>query len=283
MPEHDDIDVFKQSYKNTQKDLAALTVSNCGSQRCTPDYTWGPGIRDHYLIHYVISGCGTYTIGSQSFSVKAGQAFLIYPDTKISYQADHRQPWHYCWAAFTGLDAGLLIRQMPFTEKRPVTDMEDGAAVQQAFKKIWNVRGSDFEHMIMMTGALYSALALFLKPDDDRPGSSTDYFKQAIDYIQKYYFFYGTGVQEIADYVGINRSYLYTVFKDKSGISPKEYLTRFRVRQAKSLLKETALPISAVAASVGYEDNLYFSKVFRRVSGISPTEYRKADVSNVLV
>ena len=283
MPEHDDIDVFKQSYKNTQKDLAALTVSNCGSQRCTPDYTWGPGIRDHYLIHYVISGCGTYTIGSRSFPVKARQAFLIYPDTKISYRADHRQPWHYCWAAFTGLDAGLLIRQMPFTEKHPVTDMEDGAAVQQAFKKIWNVRGSDFEHMIMMTGALYSALALFLKPDDDRPGSSTDYFKQAIDYIQKYYFFYGTGVQEIADYVGINRSYLYTVFKDKSGISPKEYLTRFRVRQAKSLLKETALPVSAVAASVGYEDNLYFSKVFRRVSGISPTEYRKADMSNIVL
>ena len=83
--------------------------------------------------------------------------------------------------------------------------------------------------------------------------------------------------------MGINRSYLYTVFKDKSGISPKEYLTRFRVRQAKSLLKETALPVSAVAASVGYEDNLYFSKVFRRVSGISPTEYRKADMSNIVL
>lgn len=268
---------FKQSFKNTQKELAAMTVYNCGSQRCTPGYTWGPGIRDHYLIHYIISGSGVFSDGHHDRPVEAGQAFLVHPNTTISYHADKKNPWHYCWIGFSGIDAGLLVNKMPFTEEAPVLSVADGAAVQKAFKKVWKLRGSNFENMIEMTGALYLALSLFLIPDDHVKMETIDYFEKAVIYIKNYYFFYSTKVQDIADYVGVNRSYLYTIFKEKAGISPKEYLTQFRISQACNLLKRTDLSIRAISFSVGYEDNLYFSKVFQKIKGQTPTAYRKTE------
>ena len=58
------------------------------------------------------------------------------------------------------------------------------------------------------------------------------------------------------------------------GKSPKEYLTEYRIKQACRLLKETDLSISAIAYSVGFENNLYFSKAFKKQKGLSPSEYR---------
>ena len=55
---------YKNSYKVTEKELVSLSVYNVGFQRCDSLYQWGPGIRDHYLIHYIISGKGFYKIGS---------------------------------------------------------------------------------------------------------------------------------------------------------------------------------------------------------------------------
>ena len=58
---------YKNSYKATEKELVSLSVYNVGYQNCDPGYQWGPGIRDHYLIHYIISGKGTM-VQPQNFS-----------------------------------------------------------------------------------------------------------------------------------------------------------------------------------------------------------------------
>ena len=75
--------------------------------------------------------------------------------------------------------------------------------------------------------------------------------------------------------VGISRSHLFRSFQTYMNCSPKEYLTEYRIQQACRLLKETGLSVSAIAYSVGFENNLYFSKAFRKVKKTSPTEYRE--------
>ena len=79
----------------------------------------------------------------------------------------------------------------------------------------------------------------------------------------------------IAAYVGINRSYLYTLFRDQLGMSPKEYLTSFRITRAAQLLEITELSIESVALSCGYQDTLGFSKIFKARLGMTPSAYRK--------
>ena len=117
-------DQYKNSYKATAKELVSLSVYNVGYQLCDAGYQWGPGIRDHYLIHYVISGKGTYEVNNETHFLSAEDAFLVYPNTEIIYRADAKTPWEYAWVGFTGSDAATNIHvfmQFPTAKKSNVS------------------------------------------------------------------------------------------------------------------------------------------------------------------
>ena len=88
-------DVYKQSFKQNYTNNIELSIFNCGLERCAPGQTWGPGIRDHYLIHLVVSGKGTFEVGGQTFAVAPGDLFFARPNQLIRYTADEQQPWEY--------------------------------------------------------------------------------------------------------------------------------------------------------------------------------------------
>lgn len=106
---------FKHSFKTDRRGELSLLVYNVGFQKCPPGYGWGPGVRDHYLLHYVLSGQGTYETGGRTFVLHSGEAFLARPDVPIFYRADDRNPWEYYWVGFSGRAAPLLLAQTPFT------------------------------------------------------------------------------------------------------------------------------------------------------------------------
>ena len=108
---------YKNSYKVTEKELVSLSVYNVGFQKCDPLYQWGPGIRDHYLIHYIISGKGYYKIKNTTFTLQAGDSFLVYPNTEVLYFADETDPWEYAWVGFTGSDASMILKATDFRQK----------------------------------------------------------------------------------------------------------------------------------------------------------------------
>ena len=112
-------DQYKNSYKADAKDLVSLSVYNVGCQRCDAGYQWGPGIRDHYLIHYIISGQGSYTRNRKTHTLYAGDAFLIYPNTEIIYRADENDPWEYAWVGFTGSDAATILQAQGYPAEIP--------------------------------------------------------------------------------------------------------------------------------------------------------------------
>lgn len=102
--------------------------------------------------------------------------------------------------------------------------------------------------------------------------------EEALRYIEANYA-HSVNIQVIADHLNIERTYLYRLFKDITGVSPQEYLLDYRIRRACSLLKETDLPVSDIARSVGYGDALYFSRLFKQKKGSPPSEYRKGPAS----
>ena len=129
-----------------------------------------------------------------------------------------------------------------------------------------------------MTGSLYSLLAVFMHyADKNEPekDSHVMYVEKAMNYIETNYS-YPITVEDIAHYVGISRSHLFRSFQNYMSRSPKDYLSGYRIRQACRLLRETDLSVSTIAYSVGFENNLYFSKAFRKQKGMSPSEYRQA-------
>ena len=99
-------------------------------------------------------------------------------------------------------------------------------------------------------------------------------FIKSIDFINNN-FTNNIKVTDIANYVGLNRSYLSSLFKKSLNLSPQEFLLKFRMNKAYELLKNPKLSVGDVSRSVGYMDPLTFSKTFKKYSGYSPKQYRE--------
>lgn len=267
---------YKNSYKVTEKELVSLSVYNVGFQKCDPLYQWGPGIRDHYLIHYVVSGRGFYKLKDARFSLDAGDSFLVYPNTEVLYYADAEHPWEYAWVGFTGSDASMILKATDFSPEKPIIRKTPyGDAIRRRILHIYDARGNEFEHAVEMTGRLYTMLSLFLRgaSRDNSQNSANSYVQKGIEYISSNYS-YRITVEDIAAYVGLSRSQLFRSFEAVLGQSPKEYLTDFRMKQACYLLEHSDLSVTAIANSLGFENSLYFSKTFRKYKGAPPSAFR---------
>lgn len=270
---------YKYSFKTRKKLLNSLAVYNVGHQMCEPGYQWGPGVRNHYCIHHIISGTGRYEVNGMITQLSAGDTFILYPDTEVKYYADQHNPWEYAWVGFMGDDADALVRATDFKKKHPW--IKSGSLPNDLITKqlgiIYDVKGSDYESAVAMTGALYTLLSTFMhyaQHEEEIQNSQMIYVEQAKDYISTNYS-YPITVEDIASYVGISRSYLFRSFQSIQNQSPKEYLIEYRIRKAKHLLCETTLSIASIAYSVGFENNLYFSKAFKCKMQMTPSEYRK--------
>ena len=82
-------------------------------------------------------------------------------------------------------------------------------------------------------------------------------------------------VTDIADFVCINRSYLYSLFQEELEMSPRQFLSRYRITKAAALLLTSSLSVESIALSTGYNDAFVFTKAFKQLTGMSPTVYRK--------
>ena len=268
--------VYKQSFKQNYTDNVELSIFNCGLESCTPGYTWGPGIRDHYLIHLVVSGKGTYRVGQQDYPLEAGQLFLIKPNQLISYTADQEDPWEYYWVGFNGAFASKFVQQTPFTDARPVHRCKDMETLKELLHCIYLHRGPEPQNEAMMVGYLYLFMANLIKEAQEmesRTGnSSSQYVLNAIKYIQ-FNYSQDISIDDIAKAVGVSRSHLYRVFMSNVGQSPIDYLTSYRINEACALLRTSQLSIAEIAVSVGFFDQFYFSRVFKKAKGVPPSKY----------
>lgn len=267
-------DNFKHTFKEVERPPLALVVHHVGFQKCMANHQWGPGVRDHYLIHYVVSGKGRLHIGDNSYTLAGGQAFLLRPDTPASYCADEENPWEYYWVGFSGPVAPLFLTQTGFVQC-PIMTVQGGDRVRQALLDIYKARGSDYPSAVAMAGYLQVALGLLMAGATPEGGEGfTAYAQQGAEFVHQNYS-HPITVEEVAHHVGVSRSYLYRAFQAIFQKSPSQYLIGYRIQRACQLLKGSHLSIQVVATSVGFEDHFYFSRAFRREMGISPTEYRK--------
>ena len=153
---------YKNSYKVTEKELVSLSVYNVGFQRCDSLYQWGPGIRDHNLIHYIISGKGFSKIGKRTYELQAGDSFLVYPNTEVVYYAAETDPWEYAWVGFTGSDASMILKATDFSPEKPIIrETPHGSDIHRQILHIYDARGNEFEHAVEMTGRLIRCLPCF--------------------------------------------------------------------------------------------------------------------------
>ncbi len=256
-----------------------LYVYCCGLSQTEPGHSFGPALKPHFMIHYVLNGKGSFSIGGKRYPLTEKYGFLIVPDELAYYVADENDPWTYVWIGFGGRRAEEIVSQLGLSLQQPVFKSEKSKDIYDIVKDMMDHNTFSVEDDLRRNGLLSMFLSviasgLSVTPKSDS-GSANDYVNRAQAYVRSNYC-NPIKVTDIADYVCINRSYLYTLFQNALGISPQQYLARYRIAKAVELLQLTSLPIESVAISCGYSDPLVFSKAFKQEKGISPSTYRKS-------
>ncbi len=261
-----------------------LMIYQYGYEQCKPLHSFGPYVRNHWLFHYVISGKGTLRCNDEKnntteYRLEKGSGFLIEPGYVNTYWADKEDPWEYVWVEFGGLRAKKFLESAGLSCTHPIfyPDVpEHGNEVHREIEEIIRYETLSDAGQI---GHLYLFMDKLVRYSTSRQRKqggklSEFYAKEAIAFIEQNY---GSNitVEDIAHRCKLDRSYFGKVFKNVMGQSPQEFLIQYRMARAADELIITDESISAVGESVGYPNQLHFSRAFKSVYGVPPREYRQ--------
>ena len=260
-----------------------LGMYQYGYEQCEPGHSFGPATRNHYLFHYIISGTGTLMADNakgetQTYSIKSGQGFLIFPGQITTYIADQNLPWEYVWIEFDGLRVKEAIDLTELSVNTPVYHSHSKDLREQLMNEMLYIVHHAKESPFHLIGHLYLFLDYLTQSAKSKKlvqsSKMSDYYiKEAINYIEQN-FQNNITIEDIAAICGINRSYFGKIFRNSIGRSPQEFLMNYRMVKATELLKLTSLSIAEIGAAVGYENQLHFSRAFKTIYGVSPREWR---------
>ena len=273
-----------KSLEYLENESVELFLTYCGYKECDAEYLISSGIRNYYMICVVTEGKGNCEINENIYPVKSGDILLIYPGVEAIVEVDQEEPCSYIWVGFSGVKAKECIMHLGFSHKNYILNVEDTEVLQDLVKHMLGARELTFANELRRNGLLKLFMSELINQynkqisegqmKDFHNAETSAYIRNAITYIAENYASQ-IKINELADHIGVNRSYLASSFKKAMGYSPKEDLLRLRMEKAKSLLETTDQPINSIANAVGYTDQLAFSRMFKRYSGVSPKTYRE--------
>ena len=257
-----------------------LNVDHYGAEICSKNYSFGPTVRDNYVLHFIVDGKGKFTIDGITTQLKTGDMFIL-PKGKVAfYQADGEHPWTYLWVGFSGSKAENILSKTQLLDHYFCHSTLESKVLDQIVK-LTQFRDQKLDDVteLQLTAELYKLLAFLMKEFPSKAMSDSsiliqNYIKQAKKIIHTQY---GKPlkISDIAKKLNLNRSYLYKIFKEETGYSLKDYLIQIRMEKSADLLTRTTFHISEIANAVGFPDALAFSKAFKKHFGQSPSHYRK--------
>lgn len=261
-----------------------LNVDHYGAEQCDSGYSFGPTIRDNYVLHFITNGKGKISINGETTELTAGDIFVLPKNQSIFYQADENTPWTYTWVGFSGSRAETILSHTRLLEKYFLHSHLES----EILKKMIDINQTEVQCLPMITeliliGHLNQLLAALVQefPNESLKEASTlakTYVHHAIKIIHSQYNS-PVKVSAIAEKLALSRSYLYKIFKQETGYSIKDYIVQVKMNHACQLLANPDLSITEIANSVGYQDPLTFSSAFKNQYHQSPSDYRKFRVS----
>lgn len=257
-----------------------MKILRCAEEHCLPNKRRETAKRTSYSLHFVTYGAGKIVYGEgKEVAVRRGDAFMVYPDYAIEYSPDPKNPWSYIWVQFEGSGAEEVFGLCGITREKPYVRIKNFSNVCMLIFNMMNAYDCTELQDVRCYGYFLVVLSALLE-NASEAGKKYESAKQlqrlagAMTFIRANAGI-NLSVNDIAQSSCCSPSYLMSLFSKYLKMRPIEYQQHCRVAAACSLLQtDETMSIAQVAEHVGYADPLYFSRVFKKIKGVSPEKYR---------
>ncbi len=275
-------------YNNVKTSLINADLLFCGHQVCSSTHSFGPHVRSSYVIHYVVSGKGIFRNSYATYKLGPGCSFFIFPGEFTYYEADKDDPWEYYWVGVNELSSpatpntsfDLFLPHSILTDQPCFfTNTENNLC--ELFTQLHKIRKENTDHSPLKTVSLFYDIMynyFHLNNEfhllDKREGIISNQLLSGIDFM-KANFQKKLNLNQVADHVGLSRSHFSKQFKKAFNVSPVNFLVKYRLMVAASMLISTDYSIEYISNYCGYNDYNYFSNQFHQHYHYSPTNFRR--------
>lgn len=266
-------------YKNKSK---PLIVGSCGTYRLQTVKklpTWRPRGRLDYQLLYVVSDKAHFYFDDAERIVTAGHMVLFQPRQEQHYEYFGTDKTEVYWVHFTGSNVKNILRRYDIPLDTPVLYSGASAIYAYLFKEMINelqTCRTGYEELLAMY--LRQILILVQRTRQEHRTSINTHIQEEMEYARRYFNEHYNEQISIEDYAqsrNMSVSWFQRSFKQIVNYSPMQYILTIRMNNAASLLESTDYSMAEISAIVGYDNPLYFSRLFKKQKGVSPSEYRK--------
>jgi AraC family transcriptional regulator of arabinose operon len=253
------------------------------------DIGWFPAARYHYrerpngapehILIFCTEGQGWFEIDGVHEVMEPGDVLLIPRGVSHIYGAGALRPWSIHWIHFVGVIGDYYAYQRQNDTYKFRVDTNDASVLEMLFDMCRNAFVANFvlHRIIYASQALHHLLAhLMFNNRAFSPLLRSSHFRSIDDtltYLHKNVHAKLT-LDQMADYAGLSRSHFVRLFKEQTQYSPMNYFIRLKMQHACMLLSLSDKSVKEISYDVGYENPYYFSRLFKRVIGVSPSDYR---------
>ena len=228
------------------------------------------GLTSHQIM-FTTGGSGVLKAGGKTYPQTKGVCTFIPPAVPHEYYPENGD-WQTSWVVFRGDALPQIMQKMGFAgimSSKPV----DTGALAHIFSAMFTLAG-EYTKAEKCSELLYTYILEARRLQLDTADTANDHIGKAAAFMERE-FRRDLPLSEIAGAAGLSEQHFCRVFRKVTGMTPIEFLTRKRIAEAKTLLSDTDMPVAAVGKAVGFSDRSYFTSVFRKYEGFSPTEYKK--------
>ena len=235
---------------------------------------------DDNIVIYCFAGCGFLETGAGRHRIREGQLILLPSGTGHRYWADADDPWSIYWCHFSGRLATEYLTAIGPADRDSVINIGQQPALTAQFQALLQATSNGFATLAMVHAAnmlkqLLTNLALIVHR---RHSGEKNVFDVAdIQAFMLQNLDKPLNLETLASQAGLSKFHFSKKYKQATGFSPINHLITMRMEYARYLIETSDSPIGEVAAKVGHEDALYFSRQFKQVFGLSPQQFRERE------
>lgn len=275
---------YLNNSKSPVHDLSRpLIISCCGLYRNYDDEvlsTIRPIGSNDYQLLYIASGKAYFTLGGKKKLVTPGHMVLYQPYQEQNYEYYGKDNPEVYWIHFTGSDVKKILEDHCIPLNDPVFYVGFSSSFAELFKSIINeLLTCRIGYQDLLTMYFRQLLLTTQRSRAEKDASINMQMQEEVDLARKYFYEHYNEQISIEDYAAsrnMSICWFQRNFKKVTGQSPMQFILDIRVSNAVNLLQNTTYSVKQISKIVGYDNPLYFSRLFKNIKGISPSEYRES-------